>query len=132
MSTLTQLGSLPALHHPLTKIPVAAGRHSEFKAVSSYSDFRRSLTAQHTEPICHTQMKMGFAGNIAAGALPCLSSELCLLPLDPTEPRDNGQPHRVIVDCHGRSDANPTVRRINTQMQIFDLLPDDLDINLTD
>ena len=61
-----------------------------------------------------------------------LRGELGLLPLDPAQLVDHGQPHGVIVDHQRCGDSHPAIRRIDAEVQVLDVLAHHLDGHAAD
>jgi hypothetical protein len=58
--------------------------------------------------------------------------ELLALTLDPRQPLDDSKTHLIVVESLGRSNAHATHRRVDTDVQVLDVLVDDVDVDATD
>ncbi len=86
----------------------------------------------HVEPIPAALEIVAFTCHHLALGLPVLLVECRLLTVDPVEAGHNGQPNGFIIQTQRRGDAYPAAGRIDTDMEVLDILADDLDWDTAD
>jgi hypothetical protein len=86
-------------------------------------DAATASSIRHIKPITLAKKKMRFAGNEASFRLPWLRFVLRSLPFDPRETIDDCEANGFVAHGERRRNANAPLRRIDTKVQVFDLLP---------
>jgi hypothetical protein len=61
-----------------------------------------------------------------------LLAHLLALLRDPRESSDNGEPDGVVVQLRWSCDTNPAKRRIHREVEVLDVLPNDVDLEVVD
>ncbi len=75
---------------------------------------------------------MPLAGNKLPLRLALLTYEFFLFPANPSQARDDSHPNRIFIDSQRRAHPHPAIRRVNTHIEILDILPHYFNGNTTD
>src|ERR671910_591286 len=84
------------------------------------------MVVDHLEPITLSQEKVAFTTHHFALGLPWLTIESSSLAFNPSQLADHRKSDSVIRNSQRRCHSNATMRRINTEMEVLDVLSDDL------
>ena len=75
---------------------------------------------------------MAFAGNKLPLGLTLLTHEFFLFPANPSQAGDDSHPNLFFINAHWRTNPYLTIRRVNTHIEILDILAHHLNGNTTD
>lgn len=128
-----ELGPVPPIQHGLTSVPLGVGAHPHLHpGLVAKTNPSGAGRLDHIQPVAPPLEVVALTRHELASRLAILSLELCPLSANPGQPRDDGEPHRVVIQAKRRGDAHPPLRGIDAQVQVLDVLADDLDLNTAD
>jgi hypothetical protein len=87
------------------------------------------IDSDYIESVASALNIMALAADHLPLRLSVLLLEFGLLPANPSEATDYSQPDSVIVKPQRSRNTNSSARRVHAEMQVFDVLPDNLDGN---
>ena len=120
--------AVPSIHHGFSGIPVGprAYAHSHCCVIDE-TNRRSSVTFCNIESVAPSLEVMAFTSDKFPLGLPILVLEFRLIATNPAQPRNNSHPHRVIIKTERSCHSHPAVRRVNPNMEVFDVLVDHVD-----
>ena len=131
--TLAEASPVPPVKQGLAGVAPGGGTDSHLDpGVAPEANAGRASRFDDIQPVAPTLEVVALTGDELAARLAILSPKPGALSPNPGQPGDHRQPHRVVVEAQGRGNAHPSLGRVDTQVQVLDVLADDFNGDTAD
>lgn len=124
---------IPAIEDSLSALSSIVRAHEQLQAARRAGDHLSGLIAfDDGQSVASAPNEVRFAADHLSLRLAFLLLELRLLSADPSKSTNHGQTNCIFVQTNGRRDPHASIRWVNPNVQILDVLPNNLNLETSD